>query len=564
MEIISEGQGRSYSNTPIEMGKPVTVRIEIKEAAVFFYVGDRQVQQAVCDPKRRAGAGVVFEPSDAIFSTSATVKFTGFSTSSAPGRIWLPEINPDMKTQALTVPRFRKERPPRHALVASNGDVLRGEIEGTTPTHFGFLSGLEKLRIPRARVSAAIWLKPPGKDTATAETSSASDALDRMFTRNMSYSGTSLATLLSVITREIPGVTFDNKAGSAGNRRVAMRFSRQTVRELLDQICSLFDVRYRIGDKGAITIESGPEPAKKFTEKSYWLKGDAYPDADAPQKSLAQKGLEFPEGTSAKWDAAARRLIVKQTAAAQAKIEAILKKEHGANYSVLTHWLLLANGGRIGLAVEKFGKDFITGQHPEYGRCRIPTPLVFTIQTAKPAATNTMNALANWRLRPAREPVIPESGGESSPTLAKEAPVFKLPLLAGGDFDLKAEQGKVVVLDFWATWCGPCIKSLPGLIEAISAFPAERVKLIGLNQGEPADTVKQFLQTRGWNLTVAMDSAQKIAQQYGVNGIPHTVIVGPDGKVAWVKTGYSPEGPAEAAEAIKKLLEAPAPEAQPQ
>ena len=171
-----------------------------------------------------------------------------------------------------------------------------------------------------------------------------------------------------------------------------------------------------------------------------------------------------------------------------------------------------------------------------------------------------MQALANWRLRPAKEPVIPEAGGESSPTLAKEAPTFKLPLLAGGEFDLKAEQGKIVVLDFWATWCGPCIKSIPGLIDAISAFPADRVKLIGLNQGEPADTVKKFLEAREWKLTVALDSAQKVAGQYGVSGIPHTVIVGPDGKVAWVKTGYSPEGPAEAAEAIKKLLEAPVPE----
>ena len=48
--------------------------------------------------------------------------------------------------------------------------MLRGEIETTTGTHFSFLSGLEKLRIPRARVSAAVWLKPPGKDTATART----------------------------------------------------------------------------------------------------------------------------------------------------------------------------------------------------------------------------------------------------------------------------------------------------------------------------------------------------------------------------------------------------------
>ena len=92
---------------------------------------------------------------------------------------------------------------------------------------------------------------------------------------------------------------------------------------------------------------------------------------------------------------------------------------------------------------------------------------------------------------------------------------------------------------------------------AISYVPATRTLLkLGSYLSKPI---------AGDKLTVAMDSAQKVAGQYGVSGIPHTVIVGPDGKVAWVKTGYSPEGPAEAAEAIKKLLEpaAPAP-AKPQ
>jgi thiol-disulfide isomerase/thioredoxin len=134
---------------------------------------------------------------------------------------------------------------------------------------------------------------------------------------------------------------------------------------------------------------------------------------------------------------------------------------------------------------------------------------------------------------------------------------FKLPLLGGGDFDLNQEKGKIVVLDFWATWCGPCVQSLPGLIEAMSAFPADRVKLVGVNQGEPADQVKRFLETRGWKLTVAMDASQNVAHQYGVDGIPHTVIVGPDGKVAWVKTGYSPDGDTEASNAVKQLLAAP-------
>ncbi len=110
------------------------------------------------------------------------------------------------------------------------------------------------------------------------------------------------------------------------------------------------------------------------------------------------------------------------------------------------------------------------------------------------------------------------------------------------------------MLDFWATWCGPCIKSLPGLIEALAAFPEDRVKFIGVNQGEPGDQVKRFLETRGWKLTVAMDASQNVAKQYGVDGIPHTVIIGPDGKVAWVKTGYTAGGEMEVSKEISRLL----------
>jgi peroxiredoxin len=88
----------------------------------------------------------------------------------------------------------------------------------------------------------------------------------------------------------------------------------------------------------------------------------------------------------------------------------------------------------------------------------------------------------------------------------------------------------------------------------MAEFPEDRVKLIGMNQAEPPEQVKRFVETRGWKLTVALDAGQTVARQYGVEGIPHTVIIGPDGKIAWVKTGYSPEGDIETAAAVKQLL----------
>ncbi len=553
-----DGQFNGFNNAQTEPGKPVEVRVKIQDASINIYIGERLVQQAGFDPKRRTGSGLVIEPSIGIGNAASTVKLTGFSTKAAPGRTWLPGITPETKAQTLTVPRFRKERPPRHALVATNGDVLRGEIEATTATHFGFISGLEKLRIPRSRVNAVVFLKPPRAGGAEpAELRAIDELLKRPLPSNSSYGGISCSSLLSILSEQVAGLEFNSQLKDDDNRRMTIEFHGQSVREALEQICRFFHAHFRVEENGSITIESGPDPARRFVEKNYWLKSGAFPDADAAEKWLKEKGIEFPEGTSARWNPGARQLAVKHTVAAQVKIEAVLKKEFGANPAAPTHWLQLTNGARLVLAVEQFGTDFITGQHPVYGMCRVPMPLVFNIQTSKPAPTEVMRSLADWTLTTAREPVISESGGESSPTLGRDASTFKIPLLGGGDFDLQAERGKVVVLDFWATWCAPCIKSLPGLIEATGAFPSDRVKLIGVNQGEAADAVKRFIETRGWQLAVAMDSDQKVAQQYGVTGIPHTVIVGPDGKVAWVKTGFSPDGAAEAAKAITALLGTP-------
>jgi thiol-disulfide isomerase/thioredoxin len=290
------------------------------------------------------------------------------------------------------------------------------------------------------------------------------------------------------------------------------------------------------------------------------MKDSKLPSDGSAKKILTDKGISFPENASLLWRPAIQQMTMTNTAANHEKLVQILAAEFGGSIGSPTHWLILRNGGRIGLQVEKFDAEWISGKHPQYGECKVPIKDVFTIRTTPPEATPAMRSLADWHLVYAPEPVLPESGGESSPMLGKEAKTFKLPLLAGGELDLAREKGKVVVLDFWASWCGPCIKSLPGLIEAMSAFPADRVKFIGVNQGEPPDQVKTFLETRRWKLEVALDSSQTVGRLYEVEGIPHTVVIAPDGKVAFVQSGASPEGETNVANAVKQLLSGAVPD----
>lgn len=556
----TEGQFANQIQTRVSSSEPVPVRLVIDDHSVELYVYDDMIQKFPIMASARAGVGLIIEPAGAWGNEINPISLAGFSGTSEPGRTWLPAVTQETKKQALTVPRFRRDDPPRHALLASNGDVLRGEIEASTGTHFGFRSGLENLRVPVDRVKAVIWLKKPLADATPSPTASPTlKKLAQKITRNIRYTQAGLSVQIAFLKREAPELRFKLPELS-DTRTFPMQFGGNTIGDALNQICSSFGLRYRIDGEGEIVLEPAPQVQGDLVEKAYWLKPDALPSVGSAREMLAAKGISFPTGATATWQPKGALLQMTNTAASHEKLAKLLATDFGGSLGSPTHWLLLTNGARLGLAVDSFDNGFVSGHHPVYGRCKAPMSEIYAIRTSMPEPAAITASLKDWRLVYAPEPVLPGSGGQNSPALGKMAATFKLPLLGGGEFDLAQEKGKIVVLDFWATWCGPCVQSLPGLIEAMSGFPSDRVMLIGVNQAEPGDQVRRFLNTRGWKLTVAMDASQSVARQYGVDGIPHTIIVGPDGKVAWVKTGYSPDGDTEASNAVKQLL-APAPAA---
>lgn len=139
------------------------------------------------------------------------------------------------------------------------------------------------------------------------------------------------------------------------------------------------------------------------------------------------------------------------------------------------------------------------------------------------------------------------------------APLFKVADLAGQEFDLKQAKGRVVFLDFWATWCPPCCAALPHTNEIAARKEVKDGKLLvlALDQDETKDKVAGFLANHKYGFRCAIDKSGAIAKPYKVDGIPTFVVIGRDGKVAWYGCGYEGEATGKAidkaiAEALAK------------
>jgi len=163
----------------VPSGDAVAVRLVIQENEVELYLNGTRMQTYPIPSAGRAGAGLIVEPASVWGNSPHPIKLADFSTVSAPGSVWMPDVAADAKSEALTVPRFRRDDPPVHALIATNGDILRGEIEAATKANFGFRNGLDELVVSRDRVKAVIWLGKPQEAPSPAAKNPARALLDQ-------------------------------------------------------------------------------------------------------------------------------------------------------------------------------------------------------------------------------------------------------------------------------------------------------------------------------------------------------------------------------------------------
>lgn len=140
-------------------------------------------------------------------------------------------------------------------------------------------------------------------------------------------------------------------------------------------------------------------------------------------------------------------------------------------------------------------------------------------------------------------------------TLGEQAPHFSLTQLYDGkNVELADYRGKVVYLDFWASWCPPCRVSLPQIESMQKALGAEDFEVVAINLDEDKHAARQFLKRFPVSYTVLSDEKGEVAKRYALPGMPTSYVVNRNGKVTMIHKGFKPSDMVKISAHIKRLL----------
>lgn len=170
------------------------------------------------------------------------------------------------------------------------------------------------------------------------------------------------------------------------------------------------------------------------------------------------------------------------------------------------------------------------------------------------AGCDKRSGASTGAVAPASAPGASSAASKSSLPVVGKAPDFRLTTLDGTDVTTASLKGKVVVVDFWATWCGPCVAEIPGYIELHKKYAKDGLVIIGVSvdRGGVAK-VKQFAEKNGMNYLVAMGDDGALGEAFGgFDAIPTTFLIDRDGHIRHQKTGSMPHADYEAL--VKQLL----------
>lgn len=135
------------------------------------------------------------------------------------------------------------------------------------------------------------------------------------------------------------------------------------------------------------------------------------------------------------------------------------------------------------------------------------------------------------------------------------APDFTVEMVSGEKITLSDLRGKVVLLNFWATWCPPCREELKHVqAEIIDRFKGEEFVFIPVSRGEDKSTVEEFRKSTGYGFPMGLDPEQNIYRLYASNYIPRNFLIDGEGKIVLASVGYDTDEFAELIKTIEKTI----------
>jgi thiol-disulfide isomerase/thioredoxin len=223
------------------------------------------------------------------------------------------------------------------------------------------------------------------------------------------------------------------------------------------------------------------------------------------------------------------------------------------------------SGNRLTFVAQSVADSMLVGRSEVLGDCRVGLGDFdqLLIGDAIDQATAGL-AYQQWKLQNAPEPKVAQgdaaggaggrSPGTESALVGKPAPDFELDLLDGARFRLAERKGRVLVLDFWATWCGPCMQAMPQVERVVDEFRDRGVELIAVNLQENPQQITTTLARQKLHPSVALDRDGAVAEKYGAHAIPQTVIIDKSGTVARLFVGGGPHLGEQLRDALNAVL----------